>query len=163
MSTLKDLLCRALRAQRDYLSKYRTGHQTIGCRITHMIGVPMIMASIIAFALYVIPALQATALIAKYAFSQSDPAIFHFLFAIALPNTLPDVLTSPIAITNLAAGIALFSVGWLLQFAGHVLFEKNSPLFLSNPFNPLSYTTAVIFIAQEFGQLLTRPFKRCRK
>lgn len=95
-----------LHAQQEYLAKYRTGHTTLGCRIMHMIGIPMIMASFIAG--------------------------YH----------------------NLLIGVGLFVIGWTLQFLGHTVFEKNSPLFLSDPLNPLSYTTAVIFIAQEYGQLL---------
>ncbi len=163
MSKITDLFKRALRAQQEYLAKYRTGHTTLGCRISHMIGVPMIMASILAFVLYLTPALTVTAIITKYAFTQPSLQNALFLFRVALPNILSDVLTMPTAITNLIAGIALFAIGWLLQFAGHMFFEKNSPLFLTNPLNPLSYTTAVIFIAQEFGQLITRPFRRSRK
>ncbi|MBX9879560.1 MAG: DUF962 domain-containing protein [Candidatus Obscuribacterales bacterium] len=160
MSTLKELIRRALRAQIDYLSLYRAGHKTVGCRITHMIGIPMIMASLIAFTLYLIPILKVSAFIVKCAFSPTGMQHFHFFLHVALPNILQSVATTPSAVTNLMAGIALFTVGWFLQFLGHVAFEKNSPLFLNNPFNPLSYTTAVIFTAQEYGQLITRPFKR---
>lgn len=163
MSKLKDLITRAIRAQQEYLAKYRTGHTTLGCRVTHMIGVPMIMASMVAFVLYLTPPLTVTAIIAKYAFTQPSIDNGLFLFRVALPNVLSDILVTPTGISQLIAGIALFGIGWLLQFAGHKFYEKNSPLFLSHPFNPLSYTTAVIFIAQEYGQLITRPFTRAKK
>lgn len=163
MSTLKDLITRALRAQQEYLDKYRAEHTTLGCRITHMIGVPMIMASILVFALYLALPLKITAFITQVAFSQPNLQQFMFCFRVAIPNILQDILTIPSAITNLIAGVSLFSIGWVLQFIGHMFFEKNSPLFLSHPFNPLSYTTAVLFIAQEFGRLIARPFKCSKK
>lgn len=162
MSTLKEILCRALRAQKDHLALYRAGHQTLGCRITHMIGIPMIMASLVAFILYSIIPLQIVGLITHCAFSQTTLSSFLFCWRVALPNILKDVLVMPGLLVNLYSGIALFTVGWFLQFLGHVAFEKNSPLFLNNPFNPLSYTTAVIFTAQEYGQFITRPFKRTK-
>lgn len=160
MSKIKDLLCRAMRAQKEYLVRYRAGHTTLGCRVTHMIGVPMIMASILAFILYLLPALQVTAIILHAALSPLGIQSFSYYLLVTLPNILQSALTMPSALVNLYASIALFAIGWIFQFIGHVVYQKNSPLFLSNPFNLLSYTTAVIFIAEEYGQLIAFPFRR---
>jgi len=163
MSKIKVLLMRVWRAQLKHLIAYRSGHQTLGCKITHMIGIPMIMASTLAFILYAITPLRIILFITLGAFTQPTFNAFMFCFRVALPNILQDVLVMDSALTNLKAGIALAVIGWIFQFIGHKFYEKNSPLFLSNPFNPLSYTTAVIFIAGEFGQLILRPFKRNRR
>lgn len=160
MSKIKQFISRAIRAQKEYLVQYRAGHTTLGCRVTHMIGVPMIMASIISFIFYLLPALQVTAVIMNAALSPMGIRSFSYYLLVTLPNVLQSVLSMPSALVHLYAGIALFIVGWVFQFIGHVAYQKNSPLFLSNPFNPLSYTTAVIFIAEEYGQLITFPFRR---
>ncbi len=58
--------------------------------------------------------------------------------------------------------LLLFGVGWVFQFAGHAVWEKNNPLFLEDPFNPYTYMSAPLFCAQEWlrlfkGQALTDP------
>lgn len=70
---------------------------------------------------------------------------------------IPFIIASAFVVSvNLTVALAFFLIGWGLQFLGHIAFEHNSPLFLSDPLNPLSYTTAVIFIAQEYGQLILK-------
>ena len=73
----------------DYLVEYSADHAQLGTRLTHMIGIPMILVSV------------------------------------------PMLPFNP-----MLAG-ALFVGGWGLQFAGHYLFEKTSPKFLSDPANLL--------------------------
>jgi uncharacterized membrane protein YGL010W len=71
---------------REYLTQYQQEHTKLGTKLTHMVGIPMIVAS------------------------------------------LPTALVSP----PLAGG--LFVGGWALQIAGHAIFEKNKPSFLSDPY-----------------------------
>jgi uncharacterized membrane protein YGL010W len=86
---------------------YREHHKTLGCKITHMIGVPMIALSI--------------------------PVLFiHWQWA-----------------------IALFVIGWIFQFIGHYVFEKNKPVFMNDPQNPLTYFSAIFFVADEWWHMLT--------
>lgn len=68
-----------------YLDQYASEHTKLSTRLTHLVGIPMIVVSI------------------------------------------PTVLVNPI----LAAG--LFAGGWALQFAGHFIFERNSPSFFGDP------------------------------
>jgi hypothetical protein len=93
-----------LKAHREL---YRREHSTLGCKITHMFGVPLIMASLI--------------------------TVF-FAWKI---------------------GLAMFVIGWALQFAGHYVFEKNKPVLFSDPSNPFTYFFAIIFVAEEWWSLIT--------
>ena len=86
---------------------YRREHRTLGCKLTHMFGVPLIVASLITL---------------------------FFAWKLA---------------------IGMFVVGWLLQFTGHFVFEKNKPVLFADPSNPLTYFYAVIFVAEEWWKLLT--------
>lgn len=86
---------------------YRQEHRTVGCKLTHMVGVPLIVASLITL---------------------------FFAWKLAL---------------------GMFVLGWVLQFTGHFVFEKNKPVLFSDPSNPLTYFYAVIFVAEEWWHLLT--------
>jgi uncharacterized membrane protein YGL010W len=86
---------------------YREQHRTLGCKITHMIGIPMI--------------------------------------AVALPLFFLEWRIATL----------LFVTGWILQFIGHYVFEKNKPVFLGNPFDVLTYVAALVFAGQEWLRLLT--------
>lgn len=96
-----------MRSFQKHMQLYRDEHRTIGCKLSHMIGVPMIVASF------------------------------------------------PMLIFNWRWAIALFVVGWIIQFAGHYYFEKNRPVLMADPANPLTYFAAVIFVAQEWFGVLT--------
>lgn len=87
---------------------YRQNHRSVGCKITHMIGVPLIVLSL--------------------------PAIFFLGWQWAL---------------------GAFVLGWMFQLAGHALFEKNQPVFLSQPSNPVTYLYAIVFVLEEWVQLLS--------
>jgi uncharacterized membrane protein YGL010W len=91
----------------QHMKLYRHEHRTLGCKITHMFGVPMIVASL--------------------------PTVFF----------------------DWQVAVLLFVVGWILQFAGHFVFEKNRPLVMANPKNPMTYLAAVVFVAEEWSKLLT--------
>lgn len=83
-------------------AKYEAHHTTTGCKITHMIGVPMIALSV------------------------------------------------PVFFFSRKGAAALFGAGWVLQFSGHLIFEKNSPVFLEDPLNPYTYAAALLFVRDEW-------------
>lgn len=89
----------------DTLEYYKSQHTTLGCKITHMVGVPMIALSV------------------------------------------PMLLISPRRAANLFAG------GWALQFIGHYVFEKNSPVVLTDYRNPLVILAALDFVAEGWFRL----------
>ncbi len=94
-------------ASDEQLAAYRQQHRTVGCKICHLIGVPMIAASV------------------------------------------PMLFFSP------RRALKLFLGGCFFQVAGHLLFEHNRPLLTKDPTNPLTYTSALIFVAEEWTNLLT--------
>ena len=89
----------------ETLEYYKSQHTTMGCKITHMIGVPMIALSV------------------------------------------PMLLISPRRAANLLAG------GWALQFIGHYVFEKNSPVVLTDYRNPMVIIAALDYVAESWGRL----------
>ena len=62
---------------------YQSQHQSLGCKLTHLFGVPLITISF------------------------------------------------PVLFLDWKLALLLFSAGWLMQFAGHYLFEKNTPIVLT--------------------------------
>ncbi|MBY0550729.1 MAG: DUF962 domain-containing protein [Candidatus Obscuribacterales bacterium] len=60
------------------------------------------------------------------------------------------ILSLPVFFFNRKGGLTLFAVGWILQFYGHLVFEKNSPVFLENPWNPNTYVSALSLVGNEW-------------
>jgi uncharacterized membrane protein YGL010W len=89
-----------------HLVRYRAEHRSLGCRISHMIGVPIILASF------------------------------------------------PTLVWNWQLAIAMFVIGWTMQFIGHRYFERNKPVLMADPKNPFTYMAGIIFVAQEWWDLL---------
>jgi uncharacterized membrane protein YGL010W len=82
---------------------YRQAHRHPGTKLTHMFGIPMIVAS------------------------------------------LPVLLVRP------AVGVGLFAGGWVLQFVGHYVFEKNDPQFFGDWRNLL---VGVLWSGREWRHLI---------
>ncbi len=89
---------------KEHLSHYNSEHSSLGCKLTHMIGIPMIAMSFL-----ILP------------FSRK-------------------------AFYRLQAG------GWILQFIGHFVFEKNKPVFMRKN-TPLTIGTALVFCTKEWKKL----------
>jgi len=89
----------------ETLAHYRSQHTTLGCKLTHMVGVPMIALSV------------------------------------------PMLLISPRRAANLLAG------GWALQFIGHYVFEKNSPVVLTDYRNPMVMLAALDYVSEGWMRL----------
>jgi uncharacterized membrane protein YGL010W len=82
---------------------YRAAHSRPGTRITHMVGIPLIVLSV------------------------------------------PVLLVKPVA------ALVMFVSGWVLQFLGHYVFEKNAPQFFGDKRNLL---VGVVWTALEWGRVL---------
>jgi uncharacterized membrane protein YGL010W len=89
------------------MALYRAEHRTVGCRISHMIGVPLIVASLVVTPL-------------------------HWRL-----------------------GCAMFLIGWMSQLAGHRFFERNKPVLMSDPKNPMTYLAAIVLVSQEWFRVLS--------
>jgi uncharacterized membrane protein YGL010W len=93
-----------LEAEIEY---YRSQHKTMGCKITHLFGVPMI------------------------------------------------ALAVPMFFFNFRRALQLFVAGWLLQFIGHYVFEKNRPVIFQEAGNPLVALSALIVVTELWGKVLS--------
>ncbi|MDE2141643.1 MAG: DUF962 domain-containing protein [Elusimicrobia bacterium] len=103
---------------------YARYHRARGNRICHAVGIPLIGYAVTAWSCFG-TGLPATALLL--------PIYFRWDRRIGL------MLTAFIAVSAALAAVlpgwtsgAAFVVGWILQFAGHALYEKKSPAFTKN-------------------------------
>lgn len=80
------------------IAYYKSQHTTLGCKITHLIGVPLIALSV------------------------------------------------PLILFNPRRALHFFAVGWVFQFIGHLVFEKNQPVLVSEHRNPLVILAALIYV-----------------
>ncbi|MBZ0189604.1 MAG: DUF962 domain-containing protein [Candidatus Obscuribacterales bacterium] len=95
-----------------HLQFYRSQHTTLGCKVTHLVGVPMIFLSF--------------------------PMLFY----------------------DWKRAIVLFSGGWILQFVGHFVFEKNRPVLMTKGRHTYTILSALVFVGSEW--LDTARFVRIR-
>ena len=63
------------------------------------------------------------------------------------------VVSLPMLIFNWQLGVAMFVVGWILQFVGHYVFQKNHPVFMGG--DPWTYAIGLVFVSEEWSKLLT--------
>ncbi len=103
------LLPRPKKSLRGYLEQYESEHTKLGTKVTHMIGIPMIVGSI------------------------------------------------PVAFVAPPVGGAMFVGGWVLQFVGHSVFEKQKPSFFTDPYYLLIGPVWVAIEAGQMAGLLPRP------
>lgn len=92
---------------KSHMEHYRSQHTTLGCKLTHLVGVPLIALSL------------------------------------------------PVMLFNWRRGVALFTAGWALQFMGHWVFEKNSPVLGTADRSPLTVLAALLFITEGWLRVLT--------
>ena len=109
---------------------YESDHQNTLNKVTHYIGIPMII-------------LGALSLLRKVALGPSNMALLLVLlisiFYISQDRRLGAVCTILFFIAYVISfGVSsthawvLFVLGWALQFVGHFAFEKRSPAFFKN-------------------------------
>ena len=106
---------------------YAQYHQHKGNKLTHYIGIPLIILSTIMLLVPLSPLPEILiGLISIYYFriniQLAIPCLTFFLIC----------LVSSYYLYNLPAAITMFTGGWILQFIGHFGFEKKSPAFFKN-------------------------------
>ena len=64
-------------------------------------------------------------------------------------------LAVPFIFINFRRAVTLFVAGWVLQFIGHFVFEKNKPVIISEATNPLVPLAAIIVVGQLWARILS--------
>ncbi len=109
---------------------YASYHQTKGNKWFHRFGIPMIMLTLIgmlvrvkvgpvdaAMILIALASVYYLALEWKLGLAMIAVSVAMYLAGAALP---------------MAVNVALFILGWILQFIGHSVYEKKQPAFFRN-------------------------------
>lgn len=138
--------------------EYADSHRHPTNRLTHEIAIPLIVFHIVAMldwiAIARLPAFTLTAGHVAYAVAAGWYLRMHLrlglilagLFALCFP--LGRVTPWPVVV-----GVAV--VGWLVQLAGHVVWEKRQPAFLTNLLHAL--VGPMFFVATLTGDWPPRP------
>lgn len=126
-----------------HFQDYASYHQTRGNQLTHMIGVPLIVISILAWSArwVFVPAVAGGELpgsLLQLDFGLILIALVSLWYAIL--NWKAALSFAPVLIAAYWFGRALgselvcsfFVVGWILQLVGHGVYEKKSPAFTKN-------------------------------
>jgi uncharacterized membrane protein YGL010W len=119
----------------DRLSDYTKYHHSSGNEACHYIGIPSIIVGF-GTLLGAVP----IATFGSFTFSVAELVAAGVVLFYLISARLLGVLTSLILLGLVAvgralplyAGLALFVIGWAVQFVGHLVYEKNSPAFLRN-------------------------------
>src|SRR5258708_31147950 len=112
-------------------SDYATYHQTKGNKWFHRVGIPLIMLSGLGLLarLSIAPYVDAAVLLIAIA------AIVYFILDWRLA-VLMLIVSAAFYVAGAAiplwVNVALFVLGWVLQFVGHSVYEKRQPAFLTN-------------------------------
>lgn len=114
-----------------YFSTYREYHQTKGNRLTHYIGIPLIMFSLLGL----LAAVRLNDWLTLGLVLWLVSSIFYC--RLDLKRGVPfSILTFVMLWTSQLVPMSihwvLFVVGWILQGIGHYVYEKKSPAFLIN-------------------------------
>jgi len=117
---------RAKRLFEDYDHYHRNRYN----KLTHVIGIPLIVVSLFALlgllTIWGMSAAQVLVLFAAVYYIWVDIKVGALFVLILIPVCHVSELISP------AIAISMFVVGWVLQLIGHYIYEKNSPAFYTN-------------------------------
>jgi uncharacterized membrane protein YGL010W len=128
-------------ALNKYFKSYGSYHRTTGNKWTHGIGIPLIVMSLLGL-LGSVPLGPNAGLTGSF-FFRLDLGVLLWLVVVGWYIRLDWKIGAPFALVG--AGLyffgrsfpisvlwGLFVFGWVLQFVGHAVFEKESPAFLEN-------------------------------
>jgi uncharacterized membrane protein YGL010W len=118
-----------------HFADYAAFHATPGNQACHYVGIPLIVLTLFTF-------LTAAPLLSVAGFSLTLAEVVLaavVLYYFSLDATLGSLMLVLFAALDalgrqlpLRAAVVLFVLGWMLQFAGHYLYEKKAPAFFRN-------------------------------
>jgi uncharacterized membrane protein YGL010W len=117
--------------------EYADAHQHPTNRLTHKVAIPMIVFHILAMldwvTLWKFPSSGFPVTLALVAYAVAVGWYLRMSVKLGLIMAALFALCFPLArITPAWAVVVLAVVGWVIQLAGHVVWEKRSPAFLTN-------------------------------
>ena len=120
---------------RDHFADYGAFHATPGNKACHSLGIPMIFFAVLALCSHV-PLLHGEG----FTVTLAEPVILIFtLYYLRLDAVLAALMLVASVVSAavgrfvpVPAAVALFVLGWVLQFVGHYVYEKKSPAFFRN-------------------------------
>ena len=125
-------MTRALRSQFD---DYAAHHATPGNKLCHSIGIPLIVLS--TFAL--LGKLELFRLGGFTVTAAELVLVAVTLYYLTLDRTLALMMAAASVLLDAAGrflglwpALAVFVLGWILQFVGHYVYERRSPAFFRN-------------------------------
>lgn len=145
---------------KELSGSYGSYHTSKANQIMHMIGIPIIIASLLMMAnWFTISFLNHGSVelswlliicISIYYLQIDVKAAIVMAIIYIILNIVMILITLPLAHqTQIITAIALFIIGWGLNFIGHAI-ERKKPAFIDNLMQTL---IAPIFITQEIGEL----------
>jgi uncharacterized membrane protein YGL010W len=122
-------------ALRTQFSDYAAFHRTSGNQACHYLGIPLIVFSLLSL-LAQVPLLALGGFGVTLAELLIAGAFLYYVSLDALLAVLMLLVTAAMAAAGRGVGplpaLALFLLGWALQFLGHYAYEKKSPAFYRN-------------------------------
>jgi uncharacterized membrane protein YGL010W len=119
-----------------WFKDYAKSHRTAGNRMTHALGIPLIIMSSLGM-LHLVRLHPGTGFfpitlaLVIYLVLNGFYIYGYPLLGLCMAMTMAGLYYVGTCLP-LSANLALFVVGWVLQFMGHKVYEKKSPSFLKN-------------------------------
>jgi uncharacterized membrane protein YGL010W len=120
---------------RSHFSDYAAFHTTRGNQACHYIGIPLIVFTLIALLAHVPVASLGGFTLTAAEFILGGATVWYLTLDVSL--ALLMLLASAVfafagRALSVRVALALFVVGWILQYLGHYVYEKKSPAFYRN-------------------------------
>lgn len=120
-----------MRDIRTLFADYASYHQTPGNKWFHRVGIPLIMLSGFGMLARLSIAPYVDAAVLLIVFAEIIYAILDWRLA-ALMLVVSAAFYFAGAALPLWVNVALFVLGWIMQFVGHSVYEKRAPAFTKN-------------------------------
>ena len=109
---------------RALAADYGSYHKSQGNRLTHMVGIPLIVLAVVRWTQIGSPLPWAAAVLPLYLVWAPGLALAMAAMLAAMAWLAPQM--------SAAAIWTCFVLGWILQLVGHKLYEGRSPAFMKN-------------------------------
>lgn len=125
-----------MRDIRSLFADYASHHTTRGNKLFHRLGIPMIMLTLLGM-------LSRLVIVPGVPVHYFDGAMILIILAEVVYLMLEWRLALMMLVVSIAfyfagawlpfwVNVALFVLGWIFQFIGHIVYEKRQPAFLNN-------------------------------